>query len=703
MRDENRELSKDFTDLFGTRENAEKLLDLFAYASHQLNITNPDDPMIALTWYRKGSKRRLRLNYGNVLVFGIEGKNGKLSHILLLVDRQKWSELEAVLSARYSVMAGAAAGFGFVEATGIAATDALSELPSIMSQHLPSLVEMFSDWKRSPFGRYHNHAIMEAVLVSEKRDRLLEGGFEAVERPVVHSSIGRRAFDLLALLEESPYAATYSQRKEEYVSQLEDPFKMLFSNATETLPDSISETMELTRNVFSRIPKNDYGRGGAHSHYWGAIYPKEGKRISDAQLFLWVNHERVRIGFSIGSYAGRPHERHLQNATRYGQQLARMFESGLEDLGWVFGEGEDQEDYRWHAYFNDPGKFGATVSVELDKETFLQRSDEEIVATISDVWTQLYPLVLLSTSEDPIDLIKDYLLLREGEDVSALLEPYEKYTKADFSVDTGIGDSTVELWRAALERKRQVVLYGPPGTGKTYIAERLARLLVSEKTGLIGTVQFHPAYTYEEFMEGIRPERHSGGGLDYPTKNGRFVDFCQEADQLNAESPCVFIIDEINRANLARVFGELMYLLEYRNKLISLPSGQMFKIPQNVFVIGTMNTADRSIALVDHALRRRFAFLRLDPNFEVLRNYHAQRGLDVAGLVSVLEEVNRLIDDPDYSLGISFFMHEQLNQHLQLIWETEILPYLEEYFFDRREAIEPFRWYSIASRITPAG
>ena len=163
----------------------------------------------------------------------------------------------------------------------------------------------------------------------------------------------------------------------------------------------------------------------------------------------------------------------------------------------------------------------------------------------------------------------------------------------------------------------------------------------------------------------------------------------------------MFIIDEINRANLARVLGELMYLLEYRNKAIALPSGQLFRIPQNVLVIGTMNTADRSIALVDHALRRRFAFLRIDPNMDVLRSFHGRQNVDVSGVIGVLEAVNRLIDDPNYSVGISFFLHDHLDRHLKLIWETEILPYLEEYFFDRREVLNGFQWSAIGSRIMP--
>ena len=694
-------LSEDFKDLFGTRERADTLLELFAEAAASLGIEDPDDPMIALTWFRTGGRRRLRLNYGNVVALAIEGKRGSLTELFFLANKASWTS-HPRLTMGDGEMHGVTAGYGFAEAHGPDIGHVLSDLPAIMREHLPPVVELFSDWKGSPYRRYHNRMIMEAILDPEKRSLLLTGGFSALGGASTGSSIGPRAFELLALLEDSPYTATYAQHKEEFVRELEDPFKKLFAKSADGLSKTVTDAMEISRNVVSRIPKNDFGQGGAHSHYWGAIYPREGKRISDAQLFLWINAERLRVGFAIGHFAGRSHERHVQNAIRHSQQLTRMFENGLEDMGWFYGNDDAAPgEADWHAYFQDPGKFETTVAVELDRDTFLQRSDDELVQMIRDVWTQLFPLVLLTTSEDPIDQIKDYLLTQEGEDPVTLTEPYPRYSKAEFEEETGIDAPTIESWRAAIERKRQIVLYGPPGTGKTFIAERLARLLLSEKSGMIGTVQFHPAYTYEEFMEGIRPERHATGGLDYPTKNGRFVDFCLEADQHGKDAPCVFIIDEINRANLARVLGELMYLLEYRNKSIALPSGQLFRIPENVFVIGTMNTADRSIALVDHALRRRFAFLRIDPNFEVLRAYHLRNRTDVSGLIGVLEEVNRLIDDPNYSVGISFFLHDNLERHLKLIWETEILPYLEEYFFDRREVLDKFRWNSIESRIMP--
>jgi 5-methylcytosine-specific restriction enzyme B len=230
---------------------------------------------------------------------------------------------------------------------------------------------------------------------------------------------------------------------------------------------------------------------------------------------------------------------------------------------------------------------------------------------------------------------------------------------------------------------------------------RLLHLSVGEGDGFSDLVQFHPAYAYEDFIEGIRPERAlDGGGLDYPVRSGRFLRFCREAERRTGL--CVLIIDEINRANLSRVFGELMYLLEYRRERVRLAvSGQLFAIPANVRILGTMNTADRSIALVDHALRRRFAFIGLDPRYEVLASWHASHGtgFDPSGLVEVLRRLNSTIEDSNYSVGISFFLVSEPVTTLPSVWRMEIEPYLEEYFFDQRETVARFRWDRIRDEV----
>lgn len=138
-----------------------------------------------------------------------------------------------------------------------------------------------------------------------------------------------------------------------------------------------------------------------------------------------------------------------------------------------------------------------------------------------------------------------------------------------------------------------------------------------------------------------------------------------------------------------------MYLLEYRDKEIELAGGETFSIPKNVRIIGTMNTADRSIALVDHALRRRFAFLPFYPNMEILRKFHANTDFAVEGLIRVLGQINQAIGDRQYELGTSFFLQKSLNDDLQAIWQMEIEPYLEEYFFDQPKKVDEFRWEQV--------
>lgn len=295
--------------------------------------------------------------------------------------------------------------------------------------------------------------------------------------------------------------------------------------------------------------------------------------------------------------------------------------------------------------------------------------------------------------------IIDAYLQRMG--VTATSFPIEsRYTAADFATESNIPVDIINKWFIRLQRKKQIVLQGPPGTGKTFIAERLARMLVSETEGFIQTIQFHPSYAYEDFMQGIRPEINNGQ-LTFTTQPGRFLEFCDQVQNRNG-SPCVLIIDELNRANLSRVFGELMYLLEYRDKMIPLAgNANGFRVPQNVFLVGTMNTADRSIALVDHALRRRFSFIYIGPNYDVLRDYLSQHDLPSEGLIKALRQVNASINDRNYEVGISFFLSDgkNLKETLPLIWEGEIEPYLEEYFFDQIEKVDELRWQKLSQTV----
>ena len=253
-----------------------------------------------------------------------------------------------------------------------------------------------------------------------------------------------------------------------------------------------------------------------------------------------------------------------------------------------------------------------------------------------------------------------------------------------------------------LRMKKQVILYGPPGTGKTFLAQEVAEALAGK--GHVTLVQFHPSYAYEDFFEGYRPAGGVDGGVSLQLVPGPFRKVVDLA-RANPSEPYFLIIDEINRANLAKVFGELYFLLEYRDRSIELlyssgDTGPAFSLPANVYIIGTMNTADRSIALVDAAMRRRFGFLSLHPEDEkldlVLRAWLAERGLP-EDRADLLVELNRRITDKDFKIGPSYLMNSWAadDAGLERIWKTSILPLLEEYHVG--EGLDVEKKYGLAA------
>ncbi len=260
---------------------------------------------------------------------------------------------------------------------------------------------------------------------------------------------------------------------------------------------------------------------------------------------------------------------------------------------------------------------------------------------------------------------------------------------------------------ADLRDKRQVIFYGPSGTGKTYVARRIAQHC-REEGGDYAIVQFHPSYSYEDFVEGFRP-RIREGQPGFELVAGPLLRMAAQA-AANPQSTYILVIDELNRGNVAKVFGELYYLLEYRDDDIQLQysgAGQRFRLPENLWFICTMNTADRSIALMDAALRRRFYFAPFfgdqPPIRGLLRRWLDRNRPEASWVADLVDLANERLGDRHTSIGPSFFMPdaEGLDEaQVRRIWRRAVLPYIEEQFFGNEDRLAEFDFDRLLSELS---
>ena len=353
---------------------------------------------------------------------------------------------------------------------------------------------------------------------------------------------------------------------------------------------------------------------------------------------------------------------------------------------------------------------GQVVS-ETDGEVLYVRKQEELLSPVpyseilnNPVLKESEPVMnrcqgsLFQLTHDEFQEVMRLIRERNPEPIIDDQEQREKhvpYSDEDFLNDVYMDAHQFQSLKSLLNRKKNVILQGAPGVGKTFAAKRLAYAIMGEMDDeRIEQIQFHQNYSYEDFMMGYKPNEDGG----FYMRTGVFYNFCKRAAASDADKPFFFIIDEINRGNLSKIFGELLQLIEndYRDKPIKLSyRDEKFAVPSNVHIIGMMNTADRSLAMIDYALRRRFSFFDMAPGFETkeFHTYVSQfADTKLNSLVDAVIELNKTIS-ADESLGKGFCIgHSYLcnlksadTTVLKSIVEYDILPMLREYWFDNED------------------
>ncbi len=349
----------------------------------------------------------------------------------------------------------------------------------------------------------------------------------------------------------------------------------------------------------------------------------------------------------------------------------------------IIGKGVVTSDYRFEKTRKDDYRNIRSVNW-LSQEEFLteEKFERKTLVDITDY-------------KDKVERLESLFLGDEDEDEDEVMErpvvKYAPYSADDFLNEVYMSKERYDELVELLRMKKNVILQGAPGVGKTFIAERLAYSMIGEKNpDRVEMIQFHQSYSYEDFIMGYRPTERG-----FELKDGAFYKFCKKAQEVS-ENEYFFIIDEINRGNLNKIFGELFMLIESdkRDKRITLLyKDENFSVPSNVHLIGLMNTADRSLAMVDFALRRRFAFITLQPGFETEGFKRLQTAINhpkFDRVVQTVKELNaKIIRDKDlgdgFCVGHSFFCVEPENfseNWLRRVVHFELIPLLREYWFD---------------------
>lgn len=356
-------------------------------------------------------------------------------------------------------------------------------------------------------------------------------------------------------------------------------------------------------------------------------------------------------------------------------------------MNMIIGKGVIESDYKFDDQVDDT--YNNIRKVKWTHKGEWKHPGQAAMKTLTDI-TQY------------TDYVKKLNMLFDDETIENAEEKeiiYDSYSKEDFLNEVYISSKKYDTLAKTLKRKKNIILQGAPGVGKTFAAKRLAYSIMGvQDKERVKMVQFHQSYSYEDFIMGFRPVENGG----FELHKGAFYEFCKKAEA-DDENDYFFIIDEINRGNLSKIFGELFMLIESDKRKIELDllySNEKFSIPEKMHIIGMMNTADRSLAMLDYALRRRFAFFEFEPAFdnEQFKEYQkSKNNTKFNNLISCVKELNDKISEDEslgkgFRIGHSYFCTKETinDEWLSSVVEFEIIPLLNEYWFDEPAKIDEY-------------
>lgn len=465
----------------------------------------------------------------------------------------------------------------------------------------------------------------------------------------------------------------------------DDELDMMLKNVLNQncYPDTKKTTMTVDVGFFiSRFYKKDAQVDLAALH-------------SDAKFSKWYAPV-VETLYKMGGSGRRPevHQKIIEDYGITDEELSAVNTTGsprvLNDIDWA-------RNYLVYEGVVDNSESGTWLLTDLGKKIIIT---DELASKITAKWIKIKTAEQQHRYVPDIDL-SSYYRYREVRDQTA----NQLYTKQNFLEEVYISEEKYDILTALLRHNKNLILQGAPGVGKTFAAKRLAYSMMGEKNeSRIELIQFHQNYSYEDFVMGYRPD-----GNGFKLTEGIFYRFCKEAAK-HPDQDYFFIIDEINRGNMSRIFGELLMLIEkeYRGEEIRLAyNGEAFSVPENLYLIGMMNMADRSLAMIDYALRRRFKFFEMEPGFhsDGFRVYQESLQNEIFdALIEQIIDLNREIKKDDslgtgFCIGHSYFCGQEqcTEEWMKAVVYYDIIPMLQEYWFDDRQKVQ--HWENLLSGV----